>query len=364
MKADDEPTERRPVIAIVVLVLVLGLFIVGGVWVFLGSRPTTPEAVTGPTPTALEPSKTPISTPSADGSCAEPTTTVASELDLQSALDGAAPGDVISIAPGRYVGNFTITTSGTASNPITLCGTPDSVLDGGGVDQGYVVHLDGASYWHLAGFTVTNGQKGVMADGTVGSVIEGLTVTMIGDEAIHLRRTSTDNLVTGNQVSATGLRRDKYGEGIYVGTAKSNWCEISDCNPDASDRNVIEGNTIWATTAESIDIKEGTTGGTVRGNSFDGAGLTNAGGDSWVDVKGNDWLIEGNTGVNTPMDGFQTHEIVDGWGTRNTFRGNTAVINGPGFGFSFTPARDNVVTCDNTASGAGSGLSNVSCVSG
>src|SRR5699024_11419784 len=46
--------------------------------------------------------------------------------------------------------------------------------------------------------------------------------------------------------------------------------------------------------------------------------------DSWVDVKGNDWLIEGNTGTASPVDGFQTHEILDGWGTGNVFRGNTA----------------------------------------
>ena len=40
---------------------------------------------------------------------------------------------------------------------------------------------------------------------------------------------------------------------------------ITDCEPDRSDRNVVAGNTISDTTAESIDIKEGTTGGTVVG---------------------------------------------------------------------------------------------------
>lgn len=288
-------------------------------------------------------------------------TTVTSAAALQAALDAAGPGDVIVIAPGRYVGNFVLTPSGTPADPITLCGTTESILDGGDVQGGYVVHLDGASYWQLVGFTVTNGQKGVMADGTVGSVIRGLTVTQIGDEAIHLRRFSTDNLVIGNTVSVTGLRREKFGEGIYVGTAESNWCDITACEPDTSDRNVVEGNTISSTTAEAVDVKEGTTGGTVRGNTFDGTGMHEDGADSWVDIKGNDWLIEGNVGANSLLDGFQTHEILDGWGTRNVFRGNTATVNGPGFGFSLTPERDNVVTCDNQASAAGEGFANVTC---
>lgn len=307
------------------------------------------------TPTA-EPGEQPDSV---DG-CAEGRI-VESAADLQAALDAAKPGDVIQIAPGSYQGNFVITPSGTADDPITLCGSAASVLDGGGVEGGYVVHLNGASHWRLAGFTVTNGQKGVMADGTVGSVIQGLTVTRIGDEAIHLRRFSTDNLVTGNVVSVTGLRREKFGEGIYIGTAESNWADITGGAPDTSDRNVVEGNTISATTAEAIDVKEGTTGGVVRGNTFDGSGMHEDGADSWVDIKGNDWIIEGNVGVNSLLDGYQTHEILDGWGTRNVFRGNTANVNGPGFGFSLTPERDNVVTCDNQTSAAGEGFSNVTC---
>ncbi|MER7795877.1 right-handed parallel beta-helix repeat-containing protein [Microbacterium sp. NPDC096154] len=291
--------------------------------------------------------------------CPSPTVTVSTAAELQTALDEAAPGDVIELQAGRYVGEFVATESGTEDQPITLCGSSDAILDGDGVKGGYVFHLDQAEYWHLIGFSVTNGQKGVMADGTKGSTIEGLTVFHIGDEAIHLRRHSTDNLVIGNDISDTGLRREKFGEGVYVGSAESNWCNITDCEPDESDRNVVEGNTIHGVRSEAVDIKEGTTGGIVRGNTFEGSAIVGA--DSWVDIKGNDWLIEDNHGVNSPLDGFQTHEILDGWGTRNTFRGNIAEVNGPGFGYSLTPERDNVVTCDNTASNAAEGDMNVEC---
>lgn len=353
-------TRRRTLIWLGVASAIVVVLVVGTAWAVSTSRPADDEAI------EESPGWVDEATPEAGGQpdevegCGDGLV-VESAPGLQAALDAAQPGDVIQIAPGSYVGNFVITPSGTADDPITLCGSVDSVLDGGDVEGGYVVHLNGASHWRLVGFTVTNGQKGVMADGTVGSVIQGLTVTRIGDEAIHLRRFSTDNLVSGNVVSVTGLRREKFGEGIYIGTAESNWAEITGGMPDASDRNVVEGNTISETTAEAIDIKEGTTGGIVRGNTFDGSGMHEDGADSWVDVKGNDWVIEGNVGVDSPLDGYQTHEIVDGWGTRNVFRGNTATVNGPGFGFSLTPERDNVVTCDNQTSAAGEGFSNVTC---
>jgi hypothetical protein len=283
--------------------------------------------------------------------------------ELQQALDDALPGTAILMAPGVYPGNFTASTSGTAEAPIRLCGPADAVLDGGRVDDGYVLHLDGASYWHIAGFTIRNGQKGLMADGVSHSIVEGLTIAQIGDEALHLRAHSTDNLAIGNTISDTGKRKPQFGEGIYVGTAESNWCDITSCDPDRSDRNTIRDNAIFGTTAESIDIKEGTTGGNVSHNTFDGSALVEDDADSWVDVKGNEWTIEGNTGINSPTDGFQTHEILDGWGTGNVFRSNVADVNGPGFGFSLTPALQNVVDCSNTASRAGEGLSNIECSS-
>lgn len=300
-------------------------------------------------------------TPAPAGDCPPATVTVASAAELEAALAAAAPGTVIRLADGIYTGNFTATGNGTPDNPVTLCGTGSSILDGGQLDDGYVLHLNQASYWVLQGFTVRNGQKGVMVDETTHSVLRGLTVSTTGDEGIHLRKFSTDNKVLGNVVSDTGKRKKKFGEGIYVGTAESNWCDVSNCEPDKSDRNEIAGNDISGTSAECIDIKEGTSGGIVRDNRFDGSGIVGA--DSWADIKGNGWLIENNSGRNSPMDGFQTHEILDGWGTGNIFRNNTADVNGPGFGYALNPVLGNVVECSNNASQAGKGLSNAPCAS-
>lgn len=198
-----------------------------------------------------------------------------------------------------------------------------------------------------------------MADSTVGSVVQGLTVHDIGDEAIHLRANSTDNVVLNNTISKTGLRRDKFGEGVYIGSAVSNWCTVNDCQPDRSDRNVVKGNKMSQTTSEAVDVKEGTTGGLVEGNTFDGSALTGA--DSWVDIKGNNWLIRGNSGVKSVQDGFQTHQILKNWGDNNLFTGNVATVDGPGLAFALRPSVANVVACDNKFTGAGEGLSNIPC---
>jgi hypothetical protein len=167
--------------------------------------------------------------------------------------------------------------------------------------------------------------------------------------------------VEANTVRKTGLRRDTFGEGIYIGTAQSNWCTITDCKPDLSDRNIIRDNRISETTAEAIDIKEGTTGGMVIRNTFEGSQESGSHNDSWVDVKGNGWLIKANTGRNAKVDGFQTHEVVNGWGSGNVFESNVAEVNGPGFGFSLTPVNGNVVRCDNRVTGALKGFANVAC---
>lgn len=342
-----------------------GALVVGAAWattaVLTGpaQAPVTQRA-DAPAPRISTASPTPSHTATAlPEGCADSSVTVSTAAQLQSALNKAAPGQTIALRDGTYSGNFEVSKSGTVGSPISLCGSSKAILDGGNPEHGYVLHLDNVSYWRLSGFTVQNGQKGVMADNTQKSVIEGLTVSHIGDEGIHLRDNSSDNTVDGNTISDTGLRKPKFGEGIYVGSSKNNWCDISNCDADRSDRNVLSNNVISQTPAESIDIKEGTTGGTVTGNRLDGTGMTDA--DSWVDVKGNDWTITGNSGVNSPQDGFQTHELLQGWGTNNVFSKNDVSLgNDSGLGFAFRPALHNVVNCDNRMQGTNE-LSNVRC---
>ena len=286
---------------------------------------------------------------------------VATEAQLRAALADARPGDLIELAEGVYRGRFELTRDGERSRPITVCGRRAAVIEGPDIVPGeYGIHIQ-ADHWQLVGFTIRHHSKGIVADDGDFLVLRGLEIHDIGGEGIRLRTHSSDNLITESWIYDTGVDEPDNGEGIYIGTAESQWCRNTECEPDLSDRNRVIANAIGpGTTAESIDIKEGTTGGLVADNVFDGSGMTAT--DSWLDVKGNNWRIVDNRGTNAPWDGFQTHMAVPGWGRDNHFSGNIADVRGPGHGFDIdVRGEGNLVSCDNIVRRAGSGFANVGC---
>ncbi|MCX4848646.1 right-handed parallel beta-helix repeat-containing protein [Streptomyces sp. NBC_00893] len=244
---------------------------------------------------------------------------VSTAAQLKSALTAAAPGDTIRLAEGTYTGNFKATVPGTTSARITLTGSAKAILTAGG---GYGLHLDGASYWTVEGITVTGGQKGIMADTATGVVIDSVTVHDLDMEGVHFRRSSKNGVVKNSRIYDTGHDGRGMGEGVYVGTAG----DLS----DRSDGVQILDNRIGpGVGGENVDIKEGTTGARIIGNTFDGSGLTGANyDDSWVDVKGNDVLVEGNKGSRTTNNGYETHTQQSGWGCGTVFRDNTSDLTG------------------------------------
>ncbi|WP_435970687.1 right-handed parallel beta-helix repeat-containing protein [Streptomyces sp. Qhu_M48] len=244
---------------------------------------------------------------------------VSTAAQLKTALTNARPGDTIHLADGTYTGNFKATTPGTASARITLAGSSRAVLTAGG---GYGLHLNGASYWTVKGVTVTGGQKGIMTDAADGVVIDGVTVHDLDMEGVHFRNSSRNGVLKNSRIHDTGNDGRGMGEGVYVGTANS----LADRSDNAQILNNVIGPDVGG---ESVDIKEGTTGARIVGNTFDGRGLTGANyDDSWVDVKGNNVLVEGNTGVNTTNNGFETHTQQSGWGCGTVFRGNRSNLTG------------------------------------
>jgi hypothetical protein len=273
------------------------------------------------------------------------------------------------LADGVYYGRFSASTTGTELAPIWVCGSRNAIIDDAGDDSGpapaqteghYGFHLINASWWRLVGFSVRNAQKGVVLDSSSHNVLHGLVVYNIGDEAIHLRDFSTDNVVEGCVVVGTGLREAKFGEGIYVGTAESNWSIYSGGRPDGSNANALLYNNISDTTAENIDIKEGTSGGDIGNNLFDGTGMDLSAATSWVNVKGNAYNIHDNAGQNSIGDGFSTHKIVAGSGQDNVFTANHIGTGVAGYGFAFH-SKPNTLYCNNTGEG-NEGQANVRCV--
>lgn len=296
------------------------------------------------------------------------TVRVSTSAQLTSALASARAGTTIRLADGRYTGRFTATRSGTTTAPIRLTGSRRAVLDGGGVTSGYALHLDHASYWQVDGITVTNAKKGIVLDQSSHVLLTNLAVHHAGNELVLMRNYSSDNTISASEIYDSGLTAPGYGEGVYVGLAVSNWSSTSQSRtgggPDRSDRNRIIGNHIYATTAENVDIKEGTTGGLISGNRFDATGMTGANyADSWVDIAGNAYVVADNVGVNPAsrlLDGYQTHVQVTGWGQRNVFERNASAVHAAGYGINVnTRGAGNVVRSSNTVTAAARGLTNI-----
>ncbi|WP_030683205.1 right-handed parallel beta-helix repeat-containing protein [Streptomyces sp. NRRL B-1347] len=244
---------------------------------------------------------------------------VSTAAELKAALTAASPGDTIHLADGRYSGNFKTTTAASSGARITLTGSPKAVLTAGG---GYGLHLNAASYWTVKGVTVTGGQKGIMIDSARGVVVDGVTVHGLDMEGVHFRKSSPDGVIKNSRIYDTGNDGRGMGEGVYVGSANT----LS----DKSDHVQVLDNVIGPDVGgEAVDLKEGTRNGRVAGNTFDGRGLTgNNYDDSWIDVKGNGYVIEGNTGKNTTNNGFETHTQQPGWGCGTVFRANKSDLTG------------------------------------
>lgn len=254
------------------------------------------------------------------------TTDVTSSDQLAQAIAAARPGDTIRMAAGTY-SPVVISSSGTAEKPITLTGPADAVITGRG--KGYALHMNGASYWQLVGFGVSGGGKGVMLDHVRHTLLDSLTVGRSGDEAVHFRTNSSDNTIQRSTIHDTGLDQPQYGEGVYVGSARSNWKKITGGQPDLSMNNRVVGNTFQKITAENVDVKEGTAGTWISGNRFDGSATSGENyADSIVDVKGHDTTVIDNiTTGNSPAlkNIIETHVITDKAtsGCGNTIEGNT-----------------------------------------
>lgn len=278
---------------------------------------------------------------------------VSNAATLAAALAGARAGDVIQMADGVYAGKFAASASGTASAPIALCGSRNAVMDSNNGSTGF--KLTG-SFWTLAGFTVRNASLGLTLDNANHNLLTNLEVHHTGQEGIHFRTNSSFNTLQGSFVHDTGLVTPGFGEGVYIGSAVGNWPIYTGGNPDRSDNNQILDNVIGPTAAESLDIKEGTTGGVVRGNTMIGTRMSGENfSDSCSEVKGNNYTITDNScSADAPtsmINGFQVKQQVAGWGLNNTFRANhmTGIPSGK-LGITVAPVckATTTVGCDNT----------------
>lgn len=293
--------------------------------------------------------------------CPSATTTVTTAAELRSALATVGPGSVIQLAPGTYRGSFTLSSGGSASSPAWICGPRDAIINGGSITLGQGLFLAGVSHVRVAGFSVTNSLKGLSVVGGDDVAISDMSLSNIGYEAIHLRGNATNSAVIGNVIRTTGRLDPSFGEGIYVGTSKENWCQLTACEPDRVVGATVALNNIAFTGAQPIEAKEGTSDGLIYKNRVDGAkGAENS--NSWILVKGNDWVVDSNVGSAASGNGFSVIATGSEWGLGNVLTRNSAT--GPAAGFSIWLHKNNLGTlvgCENTQSGFASGLTNYGC---
>jgi hypothetical protein len=296
---------------------------------------------------------------------------VSTSTQLTNALNNAVAGQTIQLADGVYTATagFRVPAGrhGTANNTIIITGSRNAVVTTSNINQSNCLWLQGNNYWVVKGFTVRTGKKGIMIDSSFNTKVDSVRVVSTGEEGIHLRKYSSYCTIKNCSIDSIGVVTPDFGEGIYIGSAVSNWCEYTACGMDTCNYNIILKNNFGTyVRAENIDVKEGTQYGIIQENNFNGAGLANANsGNSWMDVKGNYYRVESNTGISTFTDGIQTNIRHPGFGNFNTFNSNNFVVNASGFGFriqtsgSNGTALNNVVCNNNIVSNATAGLSNI-----
>lgn len=285
---------------------------------------------------------------------------------IQLAVDKAQPGDTINLAPGTYMQDFITKTDGTQSQPITITGSPDAIVKGGG--KARVVEINNSNIV-LNGFSIDGlsgnadsadgyAQKLVYVQGKgKQSGVEGVKITNMRlinakGECVRLRYFAKDNEIAYNTIKNCGVEdfgfgrmKNKNGEGIYIGTAPEQ--TIDGKNPtsdtDVSSDNWIHHNTINTEGNECVDVKEGSTQNIVENNSCTGQKDPNSAG---LDSRGNGNIFRynevfGNQGAGVRLGGDTSSD-----GSNNEVYGNNIYDNAAG-GIKFQ-AEPQQKICGNT----------------
>jgi hypothetical protein len=186
-----------------------GLVVLGSVVPTTSATATADEASAAATPTIVVAVSGDDSAP---GTLARPLRTI------QKAVDKARPGDVIAVRGGTYglTDNITVTTSGTASKPISLEAYQGErvVVDGEKLPASHTpvggsipraergaVHQE-ASYWRMSGLEIVNGPYGIYCDGCNNNVFSRLTTHDNYESGFQLQGSSSNNQI---------LNLDSYG---------------------------------------------------------------------------------------------------------------------------------------------------------
>lgn len=188
-----------------------------------------------------------VTTEVVSGNLTRKTYTCSSASAIQSALDSAVAGDIISISAGTYTGNFSSSKSGTSSSYITIQGVgATTILTCGSTASGNTALEISGSYWKIKNMSITKASIGVKLDNSDYSTVESVIVSNTGQEGIHFLNGTSYATVKSCTVTDTGNVTTKYGEGIYIGSDYGKWLENGGsydkaCNYNTIDSCIIQG---------------------------------------------------------------------------------------------------------------------------
>lgn len=289
---------------------------------------------------------------------------------IQKAVDLAVAGDTVYLLPGEYMQDIVSKNNGSQGQSITISGTKESVVKGGGNTN--IVEINN-SYIKLDGFTIDGlfkqpreklsfRDKLVYVISTVPGVgVTGFNMTNMDvknsrSECVRLRYFTQNSEISHNSISGCG-RGDfefnnggKNGEGIYVGTAPEQ--RTNGKNPtsdiDHSNNNWIHHNDINTQGNECVDVKEGSSFNIVEYNNCTGQKDPNSGG---FDSRGNNNIFRLNTvfdnlGVGVRLGGDTAYDGID----NEVY--NNVIINNKEGGIKFEQAPQGKV-CGNSLNGNG-----------
>ncbi len=254
---------------------------------------------------------------------------------LLAALSSVSAGDEIILREGIYEAQgsgwrpFAAQADGTEEKPIILRSEdPEhpATICAKSFSSQCALYITG-SHWVIRDLKISTACKGIFLAKSEHSVISNCEVFDIGDEAIHIIDDSSYNLVENCRIHDTGLLNPKYGEGVYIGSAMNATEYGFQCH-----YNVVRGCRFGPNVAaDHVDIKEYTIGTLVESCIFDGTGMQGEnGGNSFVEIKGNQAVVRGNTGCRNGCEkqlyGFDLSEQLEGWGQNNQIYDNTLFL--------------------------------------
>ncbi len=200
---------------------------------------------------------------------------VSNQAELSAAMAAAQPGDTINLASGRYreihYREVDGHRSGTPDQPIVIqaAAGAEAIIDWGQVNDPQVkpvVDIDRREHIKIRGLIVRNRSFGLRSAGSSNVTFEHNDVAEVGHSGVVAQvynndpnRPSTSVTIRCNRIHDTGRVAPEFGEGIYIGTG-------SVSVPDPTSNILIEGNDIFRTSNEGIDIKHHVTDVTIRHN--------------------------------------------------------------------------------------------------